>query len=257
MEEPWAILHRAAADRDSGAAEIARQAALALGTVPPDRLLEAIGLLVRGHPSMAPMWRLASEALSAPDPRTGAQAFLDLLGRDAAASGVVARVLPDSVLTISSSSSVAEAVRLRRPARTLCMRSDPGAEGKRMAELISGWTRADVVDDDRALAEVPGEAIVTGVDALTTEAVVNKLKTRALAEAARRRGIPCYAVGGRTKLVDRRLPLAGPFEAVPLELFTGIGFPQGLLSPHEAAAEARAAPLHPALLPVLADSSRF
>lgn len=256
MEDPWAILRRAAADRDSGASEIARQAASALRVIPRERVPGAVRLLVQGHPAMAPLWRLASDVLSALDPATGAGAFLEQLARDEAAAAVVSRVLPDSVLTISFSSSVARAIELRRPARTLCMRSDPGGEGERMADLVSAWTQVQVVDDERALAEVPAEAVVTGADALTPEAVVNKVKTRALAVAARRNAIPCYAVAGRTKLVDRELPLIGPFEPTPLDLFTRLGFPDGLRSPEEAAAEARAASLHPGLQPLLDEFGR-
>ena len=94
------------------------------------------------------------------------------------------------------------------------------------------------------------------MDALTPEAVVNKVKTRALAEAARRKRVPCYAVAGRTKFVDRELPMIGPFQPTPLGLFTRIGFPQGLRSPEGAAAEARAAPLHSLLVPLLEEPTR-
>jgi len=136
------------------------------------------------------------------------------------------------------------------------MRSDPGGEGERMADVVSAWTKAEVVDDERALAEVPAGAVITGADAITPSAVVNKVKTRILAVAAGRHGIPCYAVAGRMKLVDRELPVIGPFEPTPLELFTGVGLPDGLRSPQEAAAEAMAASLHPALLPLLDASGR-
>ena len=193
----------------------------------------------RGNPSADMLW-----------------AFLDQLTRDEAAAVVVSRVLPDSVLTISYSSSVARAIELGRPARTLCMRSDPGGEGERMADVVSAWTKAEVVDDERALAEVRAGAVITGADAITPSAVVNKVKTRILAVAAGRHGIPCYAVAGRMKLVDRELPVIGPFEPTPLELFTGVGLPDGLRSPQEAAAEAMAASLHPALLPLLDASGR-
>src|SRR5207249_10640109 len=202
------------------------------------------------------VWRLASDVLWAPGPAAGAVAFLDQLTRDEAAAVVVSRVLPDSVLTISYSSSVARAIELGRPARTLCMRSDAGGEGGRMADVVSAWTKAEVIDDERALAEVPAGAVITGADAITPSAVVNKVKTRILAVAAGRHGIPCYAVAGRMKLVDRELPVIGPFEPTPLELFTGVGLPDGLRSPQEAAAEAMAASLHPALLPLLDASGR-
>jgi hypothetical protein len=253
MDDPWTILRRAAADLSSGAAEIAREAAEAVRAVPPGRVLDAVALLVRGHPSMAPLWRLASDALSARVPTAGADAFLDRLAGDGRASDVVARALPDTVLAISYSSSIAAVIERRRPSRTICMRSDPGGEGERLAELVSPWTRAEVIDDDHGIESVPAEAVLTGADAVTPEAILNKVKTRALAEAAALKGVPCYAAAGRTKLVDRPLPVSAPFESVPIDLFVGIGLPEGLHSPPEAAAEARAAALHPALLPLLAE----
>ena len=227
-----------------------------MAEVPPGRLLEAAGLVLRGHPSMAPLWRLASATLDSGDGARGAETFLRELTEDAVPPAALAEVLPDTVLTISYSSSVARAIELRRPSRTICMRSEPGHEGTRLAALIAPWTRVQVMDDDRALLDVPADAALTGADAVTPEAVINKVKSRSLAEAAGRKGIPCYAVAGRTKLVDRPLSVGGPFEAVPLDLFTGIALPYGLLSPAEASAWARRSRLHPALSPLLEGIAR-
>src|SRR5436190_6321887 len=110
MEDPWLAVMAAARDESSGAAEIARAAAQALSSLDPARVPEAVEALVRGHPSMAPLWRLGTQALAAADHRQGVRRFLDILDRDAEASRVLAEVLPSTVLTISWSSAVTEAL---------------------------------------------------------------------------------------------------------------------------------------------------
>jgi translation initiation factor 2B subunit (eIF-2B alpha/beta/delta family) len=130
------------------------------------------------------------------------------------------------------------------------MQSLPGGEGVRFARSLSAWTLATSVPDELALREVPADAVVCGADAVTPDGLVNKVKTAALAEAARDKGVPVYAVAGDTKLLNREPPLTGPFETVPLELFTAVATPDGLLSPAEAAGRARDARLAPELLPL-------
>lgn len=245
-------MRSAANDRRAGSAQVARAAAEAFLALPESETGRAIDVLLAGHPSMASLWRLATDVLAAETPAGGAEAFLNRLGEDDAAATVAARALPPWVLTISYSSSVLAALSQARLRLVACMESLPGGEGARMAEAVSEWARARVVPDEEALRQVPGGAVVVGCDALTPDAVVNKVKTRAIAEAARLKEVPCYAVAGATKLVSVALPVDGPFEATPLELFTAIAAPEGLLAPAEAAAAARGSDLHPDLLPALA-----
>jgi translation initiation factor 2B subunit (eIF-2B alpha/beta/delta family) len=91
---------------------------------------------------------------------------------------------------------------------------------------------------------------------VTPSHLINKVRTRALAEAAREKGVPCYVVAGDSKFVDAHLPMDGPFERVPLELFTAIATPTGLDSPAEASARAAGARLHPELASLLSDLFR-
>jgi translation initiation factor 2B subunit (eIF-2B alpha/beta/delta family) len=253
MGDAWPALLAAAGDRTSGAAEIARDAAEALAALGRTRLLEGVEALLRGHPSMAPVWRLATEVMSAPMPHSdAARRFVATLDTDETAAHVAAEVLPSSILTISWSSAVQEAVRRRRPETTVCMVSDPGGEGRRMAEALAGVAgRVDLMEDRDALKSLPAESVLVGADAVTPAALLNKVGTRALAEAARHREIPVYAVAGETKFVGHVLPVVGPFEAVSLELFTGIATPDGLLGPDDAGRHARAKPVHVDLWPLL------
>jgi hypothetical protein len=256
VDEAWARIERAAADADSGAAQVARRAGSAISALPAARVPEAVTLLLRGHPTMAPLWRLATEVLSASDPAGAARSFLTLLDSDQGAASAAAAILPDRVLTLSYSSSVVEAIRLRRPQQTVCMRSEPGGEGWRVAEETRDCTWPIVMDDDEALQKLPGEAVVVGADAVTPEAVVNKVKTRALVEAATSKGIPRYVVAGQTKFVGQALPLRPAFETTPLELFTVVAVPGELLRPEEArrrAGQVRLSPRLRALLEELGD----
>jgi hypothetical protein len=181
-------------------------------------------------------------------PAAGAERFLARLDEDRAAPETLAPRLPPWLLTISYSSTVLETVALARVRLLSCMRSLPGGEGERMAAEAADLNRqTKVIADDEALRLVPAAAVIVGADAITPEGVVNKVKTRALAEAAAARNVPVFAVAGGTKFLARDLPVEAPFERVPLELFTAIASPAGLLSPDEALAEAKLAVPHPNL----------
>jgi translation initiation factor eIF-2B subunit delta len=251
MNQAWARVERAAADADSGAAQIARKAGAALALLPSGRIPDAVELLVRGHPSMAPLWRLANEVLSASDPAEGARSFLAMLDGDEGAASVAAAILPDRILTLSYSSSVVAAIRLRRPQQTVCMRSEPGGEGWRVAEETRDRTWSVVMEDEEALERLPGDAVVVGADAVTPQGVVNKVKTHRLAEAARSKDIPRYVVAGHTKFLGRALPLGAAFETTPLELITAVAAPGGLLGPKEARRRADDVGLSPRLTRLL------
>ena len=201
---------------------------------------------------MAPLWRLGSDVLWAADPAAAANGFVRGLESDRVAASVLAPELSSSVLTISFSSSVLEAIRRASVEEVMCMRSDPGGEGVRMAEALIR-VRTRVIDDQEALETVPAQAVVVGADAVTPTTLINKVKTRALAEACREKGVPCYAVAGETKFVASELPAEAPFERVPLELFTAIATRAGLLSPAEASRLASRAVLHPDLIRLLSD----
>jgi translation initiation factor 2B subunit (eIF-2B alpha/beta/delta family) len=226
-----------------------------MANLPEGRIRAAIELLLRGHPSMAPLWRLANEALGAANPPAAARAFLTAIDSDREAAAAAASILPDRILTLSYSSTVVEAIRLRRPQQTVCMRSEPGGEGWRVAEETRDCTWPIVMEDDEALENVPAEAILVGADAVTPAGVVNKVKTVALAEAARRKSIPRYAVAGETKFIGAELPLGPAFEVAALGLFTKIASREGLLSPGEAEIRARQATIGPELQNLLRELS--
>jgi len=113
--------------------------------------------------------------------------------------------------------------------------------------VLSAYTQATVIADDEAIEQCPADAVVVGADAVTPNGLLNKVKTREIAESARDHGIPCFAVAGETKFVPAELPFAEPFQSVGLRLFSGIATPMGLLMPSEAMDHATSVRLHPAL----------
>src|SRR5438552_7605983 len=132
MDEPWATVDALAVNTVQGAAEIGRRAAEILPSIPADELADAIETLLRGHPQMGPLWRLASDLLAAVDPGAGAEWVLRRLAGDEEVPRLLAPILPDELLTISYSSTIIEAIRIREPKRVICMMSDPGGEGLQM-----------------------------------------------------------------------------------------------------------------------------
>jgi hypothetical protein len=250
----WDELRGAAEDRGSGAAEIARRAAAALAALPGTDIGDAVRTLVQAHPSMAPLWRLGSLELSSADHAGAAISFAEVIlaERDAVASQA-ARVLRGPVVTHSYSSTLVAAL-ARAGVPALCARSEPGGEGTITAErLLDRGVRAEVVSDPDAEVAATDRTLVVGADAVGPGGLVNKVGTRALAEAARSAGVDRYAVAGGTKLVGTDLPAPHPFERTPLHLFTAVITEEGVLPPEEAARAASAHPLHPALRDLLAE----
>src|SRR5919197_4543853 len=92
--QAWAEIRAVASDRRSGAAQLARRAATALGALGEHELLDAVGVLLEGHPSMAPLWRLGSALLGSDDHAAAARHFVETLDWETqAAAAVVAASL--------------------------------------------------------------------------------------------------------------------------------------------------------------------
>jgi translation initiation factor 2B subunit (eIF-2B alpha/beta/delta family) len=248
-----AAIREAAEDRRSGAAEIVRRAAEALAALPPRDIEEAVITLVRGQPSMAPLWRLGSEVLNSTDP---SQAARDFAIRVAAERDQVARhaasLLTRPVVVHSYSSTLISTV-IASGIEAFCARSEPGGEGRRTVERITNLGgEARLFEDAEALAAVDDAVtVLVGADAVDPEGIVNKVGTRRLAEAAHSTGSSCVVVAGESKLVNGHIPAPHPFERTPLELLTWIVTQDGPLSPAEAAGRAHDHPIHPLLAALL------
>ncbi|MYF31352.1 MAG: hypothetical protein F4169_21350 [Gammaproteobacteria bacterium] len=120
---------------------------------------------------------------------------------------------PDSVFLTHSASSTVRSVIDGLPFRLLVTASEPGGEGRRMAREL-GVTCVEDVDAPSRIADVA--AVVVGADAVGREAFVNKVGTRALAQAARKSSTPFFVVTESYKCVAGARPIIeeDTFEAV-------------------------------------------
>lgn len=261
------------ADVSSGAAPLARRAAetmraaaVRLPATSQGELRDGLGRLarevLRAQPAMAPMVHLAIAVLDAVDGaddlrdarRAGAaaaQAFGDEV--DERRRRVVRNaesLLPEegAVLTVSSSSTVRALLlgRERRGSlRVVCLEGRPLMEGRTLAaDLARHGVPVTLAVDAAAGSLVPECArVLAGADSIGDLGVVNKIGTRAAAEAANRAAVPFHVIADRTKILPPGFPqhLADNrpadevwdaaegidvwnryFEALPLDLVTSL-----------------------------------
>jgi translation initiation factor 2B subunit (eIF-2B alpha/beta/delta family) len=245
--DPRASIDDLLQDRVSGAAALTRAAAALIPGLAREPLADLLEAILRAHPSMAPLWRLASQVLAASDPAGAAERFVERLAiEEDAVAMAAAALLPDRVLTHSSSATVAMALRLRNPSGVTCTVSLPGGEGRAMAETLTTLD-VDVVADEVAMDDMPADAVVVGADAVTPSVVINKVKTRELAAAATRAHVPFYVLAGSSKMIAEELPLTDLFDATPLVRVSGVVTDRGLLLPRAARYQALDTRIHPAL----------
>ena len=146
------------------------------------------------------------------------ECILTLMDRAMAETVRIARIRlgefpPDSVFMTHSASSTVRSVIDGLPFRLLVTASEPGGEGRRMAREL-GVTCVEDADAPSRVADVA--AVVVGADAVGSEAFINKVGTRALAQAARASSTPFFVVTESYKYVASARPIIeeDSFEAV-------------------------------------------
>jgi translation initiation factor 2B subunit (eIF-2B alpha/beta/delta family) len=218
------------ADNTSGAAELARTAAMAVlewtdqtASMPPHaskkELLAIAPKLYMAQPAIAPLFNLVNDILlavesiafqEAPQPcvRGAVQAFLEQLTHmNESMTMATLRLLPPGarILTFSYSSSVLAVLReahaRQRLSAVLCTESRPILEGQRLARDLARAGIAVELGVDAAIATFTERAdmALVGADSITVHGVINKLGTTSLALACRHTGTPCYVVADRHK----------------------------------------------------------
>ena len=218
------------ADNTSGAAELARMAAIAIlewidhtASMPLHTWEEAIlafaPRLYMAQPAMAPVFNLVNDILLAlestpvreeprPYVRRVVQAFLERLThvQELMTRATLGLLPPGArILTFSYSSSVLAlllAAHARQGVSTVfCTESRPMLEGHRLTRELAWAGIAVELGVDAALAMFTEHAdmALVGADSVTVGGVVNKLGTTSLALACRHTGIPCYVVADRYK----------------------------------------------------------
>jgi len=211
-------VQRIAGDRGSGASELL---GLALGVLRDARghgplvLMEAARAVCRAQPSMASFWNAAASALADVERPGTFERFATRAERSASslvrfATALLApaeeRDRPLLVSTCSFSGSVLsclEEVARVRPLSVACAEGRPALEGRRLAARLAAagaevesWTDAGI-----AATLHRTDALVVGADAVSSEWVLNKCGTSALAAACAGRGIPVYVIASREKFL--------------------------------------------------------
>lgn len=219
--------------------------------------MKAARRLLRVHPAMAPLWRALALALEEDGRavlllREHLESETDGVVRVAAGWAIGRRA---RVLTHSSSGTVFETLRRagRRISEVVCTVSLPGGEGRPFARRLEkeGFTVTVIGDAEIGRAAAEATIALVGADAVTEDAVVNKVGTRLVALAARDAGIPCYALAGTTKLLPSEAwnPEAAPdYEATPLALLDAVVTERGPMSPPQIRRAAARIDIPPALL---------
>lgn len=243
-----------ASDRRSGAMDLAGRAALALSQLPRKEAIEALACLRSAHPAMAPFAHLAQMCAEAADTRRACLEFLDRVDNaDVRIAEHAVAMLPlgATVMTLSFSRTVLAALRCSGPrTRVIVCESRPLCEGVELARQLAepGREVTLIADAAAALFLKDAQAVLTGADTVTPEAIVNKTGTHALALAAREYHVPVWALASELKWGappppdrdrDPREIVPDPppgvhvrniyFESTPIELFTGIVTERGAM----------------------------
>ncbi len=220
------------ADNTSGAAELAKAAAMAVlewieqtssWPLPEWRaeLSAFAASLYMAQPAMAPLFTLVNEMLLVleatavqhelrPSVQHAVQAYLEhAVQANRRLAAATLELLPHDarILTYSYSSSVLaallEANACQRLSAVFCTESRPVLEGHRLTQELTQEGIAVEFGVDAAIATFAERAhmALVGADSITVQGVVNKLGTTSLALICRHMGIPCYVVGDCHKWV--------------------------------------------------------
>lgn len=238
--DPWEQIRKAATDRRSGSVAITSRAAKGVrGLRTRKDLMRAARTLLGGQPAMASLWRMLSDALSAVEQDRVALAvdtYVDKLTAGSEAATDLRWVLgrrARAIMTHSASGTVQAALVASkdRIGSVLCTTSLPGGEGRALARRLSSAGLDARVIADAEIARVCStvDMAIVGADAVTEQAVVNKVGTALVALAAREAGVPCYAIAPTGKLLPHSLATTLPaaFEHTPLGLFDAVLTEQG------------------------------
>ncbi len=203
------------------------------------------------------------DAEAAPDAQVVLESTLAGIERATAAdddaAATAADVIDGTVLTLSRSGTVVDALRAGAPSRVFVAESRPALEGVAVAEdLAAGAVDCPVtLHTDAAAAHVLAnesvDRVLVGADTIRHDgAVVNKTGTRALAVAAVHENVPVTVVAATDKISTREevalesaardavydgdaaVDVLNPtFDITPADCVTAFATEQGLLAPAE------------------------
>ncbi len=235
-----------------------------------DELTSLARRLLSARPSMAVLRNRVNRAMASVDADQHhaaglLEAVTDEIDRareaDQTAAGNAATHATGTVLTLSRSATVLEALRAGEPDRVFIAESRPACEGIAVAETLADDLPVTVHTDAAVahlLSQEPIDCLLVGADTILADGrLVNKTGTRGAALAAHYEGIPVYAVAATDKITNRGLNLefgsqsvvydgdapvdiTNPtFDVTPADALEGIITERGALSPAAVAPIAR------------------
>jgi ribose 1,5-bisphosphate isomerase len=242
-------------DYVSGSSETAKYVLSALHGILTDhelsreQLVEFSSALRKAKPAMAPLSNIArmiEAAAISPEPdRTALQSVERIMANESSAVTRIADIATDkiegTVLTLSYSGTVAkvlETIAKNKEIKVVVAESLPLGEGKRTAELLSGsGMDVTMISDSMVYAEArDSDLCLLGADAITPQALINKVGTYGMALASVQAGVPVYVVSSTLKITSELRPdwiieqraegkfkvRSQIFEPTPLELISEV-----------------------------------
>jgi translation initiation factor 2B subunit (eIF-2B alpha/beta/delta family) len=211
-----------------------------------EQLLNFSDLLRKAKPAMAPMYnvaRMLETAANSPEPEKAALLAVERV--ISTEKMVPARItekalerIEGTVLTLSYSGtvvSVLKAVAKEKEIRVIVAESLPRGEGRKTAELLTKvGIETVLITDSMVFSEARNSDLcLVGADAITPEALINKVGTYGMTLASVQAGIPAYIISSTLKITSELKPdwiikentkgklteRTQLFEPVPLELF--------------------------------------
>lgn len=200
---PIEHLRYVARARGAEPAQLAREAAIALGTLRADHanLVVASRRIIGRHPEAGQLWWLCSQLLVADDPAALAWELADRLGDDPVVEAV-ARSVPDAatVIVVGDPPVIVDGIALRADVGVRCLDSAP-------SDLARRFARYEIECEPIAVEQV-GDAgadiVLMPAVAASVDRVLTPVGGHAVAAAAAAVGIPVWLVAG----TGTRLPSA-------------------------------------------------
>lgn len=227
-----------------------------------DELASLARRLLEARPSMAVLRNRVNRAMASVETRDAAavlestQTEIDRAREaDERAAANASTHAGGTVLTLSRSATVREAIRAGSPDRVFIAESRPACEGVDVAEDIAEDVPVTVHTDAamaHLLAREPIDHVLVGADTILADGrVVNKIGTRAAAITAAHESIPVFAVAASDKITshevnlesgsraavydgDAAIDVVNPtFDITPTACLSGVVTERGILSPAE------------------------
>ncbi|HEY3419207.1 MAG TPA: hypothetical protein VGK23_01485 [Methanomassiliicoccales archaeon] len=223
-----------------------------------EQMLGFSKLLRQAKPAMAPLSNIAKimEAASYdPDPdKTALSSVERLMSNERTATDRIVEKITEkiegTVLTLSYSGTVVnvlKAISKNKEIKVIVAESFPLGEGRRTAEILSNdGMEVTLVTDSMVFAEArSSDLCLVGADAITPQALINKVGTYAIALASVQAGIPVYVASSTLKVTSELKPdwiieernngrmseRTQLFEPTPLELITEVITEKGASRP--------------------------